>query len=72
MVTLSIFFTISGYRQTYQNSDQTGQRLDTFLENKVYKIKNFKKIINKSWSPSLIFFAEKKTFGEIQTILKTL
>ena len=39
------FFTISCNGQTYQNYEQSRQKLGTFLENKVYtlKIKVFKK-----------------------------
>ena len=38
------FFTIQCHRQTYQNYEQSRQKLDTFLENKVLtlKIKVFK------------------------------
>ena len=51
------FFTRSCHHQTYQNHEQSWQKLDTFLENKVLlKIKNFS---NKSWSPSLMIFTEK-------------
>ena len=40
---------------------QSQQKLDTFLEDKVFhKSKISKKFINKSWSPSLIFFKKNQ------------
>ena len=50
------FFTKQCHHQTYQNYEQSRQKLGLFLENKV--LKNFKKKFNKSWSPSSIFFKD--------------
>ena len=57
------FCTISCNCQSYQNYEQSQQKLGTFLENKVHtlKIKVFKKLRNKSWSPSEIFFTKKNS-----------
>ena len=53
------FFTKSCHRQTYQNYEQSRQKLGTILENRVsYKSKISKTFFNKSWSPSQIFFIE--------------
>ena len=56
LVEIRFFFTKSCHCQTYQNYEQSRQKLGTFLRNKVFK----KKIIYKSWSPSQIFCTEKK------------
>ena len=51
------FFTKSCHRQTYQNYEQSRQKLGTILENKVSKrSKSSKTFFNKSWSPGQIFF----------------
>ena len=57
------FFTKSCHRQTYQNYKQSQQKLDPYLKNKVhiFKIKIIKNLIYKSWSPTSIFFEEKKS-----------
>ena len=53
------FFTKSCHRQTYQNYEQSRQKLGTILEIKYLKNQKFqKKKINRSWSPSRIFFIE--------------
>ena len=53
--------TISCHHKTYQNYEERGQKLDTFLENKVFKKSKFSKnFIYKTFSPGLIFFTEKK------------
>ena len=68
LLKISNFFTKSCHRQTYQNYEQKRQKLDTFLENNVLQKSKFsKKNICKSWSPSLIFFKEKK-FRKIRLI----
>ena len=55
------FITKYWHRQTYQNYKQSRQKLGTFIENKVLqKSKLSKNFIYKSWSPSQIFFTEKK------------
>ena len=55
------FFTKSCHHQTYQNYEQRRQKLGTYLENKIPQKLDFsKKNLDKSWSPSLIFFIEKK------------
>ena len=65
------FFTKSCHRQTYQNYEQSRQKLGTILGNKVpQKSKFSKNIFNKSWSPSPIFFKEI-FFGKIQPIFNT-
>ena len=49
-----------GHHQTYQNYEQTQQKLRTMLENKVLQKSKFSnKFISKSWTLSLIFFTEK-------------
>ena len=50
------FFTKKCLHQSYQNYDQSTQKLGIMLENKVLQKSKLKK--NKSWSPSPIFFAE--------------
>ena len=49
LVEISIFFTKSCHRQTYQNYEQSQQKLDTCSENKVVpqKSKFSKKILKK-------------------------
>ena len=65
------FFTKSCHRQTYQNYEQSQQKLGTILENKVsLKSKISKTFSNKSWSPSQIFFIEF-FLGNIQPIFHT-
>ena len=55
------FFIVSCHHQTYQNYEQSQQKLGTHLENKVlWKSKFSKNFLFKSWSLSLIFFTEKK------------
>ena len=50
------FFTKSCHRQTYQNYEQSRQKLGTILENKVgQKLKLEKNVFYKKWSPKLIF-----------------
>ena len=38
------FFTISCHRQTYQNYEQSRQKLGTFLEKKYFKNQSFQKM----------------------------
>ena len=53
------FFTKKCHHQTYQTYEQSWQKLDTFLVNKVLQKSKFSKIFNnKSWSPNQIFFTE--------------
>ena len=53
------FFTKSCHRLTYQNYEQSRQKLGTFLENKVLKKSKFSKnFIKISWSSNQIFFTE--------------
>ena len=53
------FFTKWWHFQTYQNYEQSRQKLGTFLVNKVLKKSFFpKNFINISWSPNPIFFTE--------------
>ena len=62
---------MSSSHQTYQNYEQSQQKLGTFLENKVPQKSKFpKNIFNKSWSPSPIFFKEKK-IGKIRSVFHT-
>ena len=53
------FFTKSCHRQTYQNYEQSRQKLGTFLVDKVLQKSEFSKnFINISWSPNQIFIAD--------------
>jgi hypothetical protein len=48
------FFTKYCHRQTYQNYEQSQQKLGIFLENKVPKKPKFPNtFFNKSWSPKV-------------------
>jgi hypothetical protein len=54
--------------KNYQNSEISQQKMNTFLENKVFFNHFFpQNFISKSWSPSLIFFKEK-ILGQILLI----
>ena len=65
------FFTKSCYHQTYQNYEQSRQKLGTILGNKVsWKSKFSKTFFNKSWSSSQIFFKEF-FFGKVEPIFNT-
>ena len=53
------FFTKSCHQQTFQNYEQSRQKLGTILGNKVpLKSKFSKTFFNKSWSPSQVFLVE--------------
>ena len=70
------FFTKSHHRQSYQNYGQSQQKLGTILENKLFKKSKISKtFINKSLSPSRIFFIEiffRKDFTNFQQRKMTL
>ena len=58
LVEISIFAK-SCHGQTYQNYEQSRQKLDSILGNKVlWKSKFSETFLNTSWSPSQIFFNE--------------
>ena len=53
LMEISIFLSKSCHCQTYQNYEQSRQKLGTILENKVSEKSKFSKtFFNKSWSPS--------------------
>ena len=64
-------FSLNCHCQTYQNYEQSQQKLGTFLVDKEpYKSKFSKNIINLSWSPNQIFFKEffLERFDQFQTL----
>ena len=53
-------FSLNNVCQTYQNFEQSWQKLSTFLGNKVLKKSKFSKnFINKSWSPTGCLYAKR-------------
>ena len=63
------FFTKSCHRQTYQNYEQSRQKLGTILGNKVAQKSKLSKIfLNKSWSSSKDSYI---FFGKILPIFNT-